>query len=390
MGNSKRESKKDVKTKKKSTKRKREEVVEDSEHGGVSLVEGHDAASAETTAPSGPDLKKRKKTKKTKTLKVHDPARAETPVATAPAGPDLKKRKKSKELKTSKVEGHELQTPDGQNAPSTISKSTSQGVGGPEDDVGVSITDADGDETVGNGVHLPPANTSDASEDQEAAPANPNGKASKNHRFIVFVGNLPYNATAQTIQAHFSAVNPTSIRHRTHKEDPSRSKGFAFLEFDGYERMATCLQKFHHSRFDDGSGKPRRINVELTAGGGGKKSETRNEKVKAKNAKLNDERKRRAQKEAAEAQSGEGGPTVPAADGADANGEDARGGVEAGNAKAQRRSHEKPHSKSSAKVKAKGKKSSERAKENHKQGQVQPDGRTDVNIHPSRRNRFHA
>ena len=81
---------------------------------------------------------------------------------------------------------------------------------------------------------------------------------------MIFAGNLPYNATAQTIQAHFSAVNPTSIRHRTHKEDPSRSKGFAFLEFDGYERMATCLQKFHHSRFDDGSGKPRRINVELT------------------------------------------------------------------------------------------------------------------------------
>ena len=239
-------------------------------------------------------------------------------------------------------------------------------------------------------------------------------------------GNLPYNATTEAIQAHFSAVSPISIRHRTHKEDPSRSKGFAFLEFDGYERMATCLQKFHHSRFDDGSDKPRRINVELTwvfssfvcpiilsspllhsaqsaqtrltihpspncsAGGGGKKSETRNERVKTKNAKLNDERKRRAQKEASEAQPGKGGSTVPAADAADAKGEDASGGPEAGNAKAKRRPHDKSRSKNNGKVKANGRESSERVKEKRKQGQVQPDGGTDLNIHPSRRNRFHA
>ena len=113
-------------------------------------------------------------------------------------------------------------------------------------------------------------------EDEDAGPQ-------KNHRFIVFVGmsflpppttltttkptlagNLPYSATTESIKAYFASVKPLSIRHLTQKNDPNKSKGFAFLEFDGHEKMETCLQKFHHSRFDDGQGGKRKINVELT------------------------------------------------------------------------------------------------------------------------------
>jgi nucleolar protein 6 len=60
--------------------------------------------------------------------------------------------------------------------------------------------------------------------------------------------------------------------------------------------MKTCLEKFHHSDFNDGISPARKINVELTAGGGGKKA-NRREKIKEKNFKLKDERARRALEE---------------------------------------------------------------------------------------------
>jgi len=136
-------------------------------------------------------------------------------------------------------------------------------------------------------------------------------------RFIVFVGNLPFSTTDASLAAHFKKLAPSSIRHRT---DPklNKSKGFAFLEFDDYDRMKTCLKVYHHTMFDpdeytnDGREKPaetgrdgrkgkdakggRRINVELTVGGGGKK-EARMEKIKTKNERLDEQRKRRLEQE---------------------------------------------------------------------------------------------
>lgn len=116
------------------------------------------------------------------------------------------------------------------------------------------------------------------------------------------------------------------------KEDNRKSKGYAFLEFDGYDHMKTCLKLFHHSMFDDGISPPRKISVELTyvyfpflsslilyilcymrcecvfgmmadiydcfrAGGGGN-TKDRKDKIKAKNDKLNEERHRRIHEEA--------------------------------------------------------------------------------------------
>ncbi|EMC98374.1 hypothetical protein BAUCODRAFT_121246 [Baudoinia panamericana UAMH 10762] len=128
-------------------------------------------------------------------------------------------------------------------------------------------------------------------------------------RFILFVGNLPFNTTDATLQAYFKKLAPFNLRHRT---DPQtkKSKGFAFLEFENYDRMETCLKLYHHGMFDPedyvaGIGKSqakgkkksgRRINVELTAGGGGKAG-ARMEKIKAKNVKLEEERKRRLEME---------------------------------------------------------------------------------------------
>jgi hypothetical protein len=58
-----------------------------------------------------------------------------------------------------------------------------------------------------------------------------------------------------------------------------RSKGCAFLEFSKASGLQSAL-RLHHSELDG-----RQINVELSAGGGGK-SEARMKKLKTKNAKL--------------------------------------------------------------------------------------------------------
>lgn len=80
---------------------------------------------------------------------------------------------------------------------------------------------------------------------------------------ILTVGNLPFTATDDSIKKHFTKVKPSSIRHSTLK-DTGKSKGFAFIEFEDYDRMQTCLKLYHHSSFEDGESPPRKLNVELT------------------------------------------------------------------------------------------------------------------------------
>lgn len=130
-------------------------------------------------------------------------------------------------------------------------------------------------------------------------------------KYIVFVGNMSYDVTADMLAKHLEDTcgEKPQVRLLTKKGDPSAleklsnskkksiakgkakdpsapvSKGCAFVEFTN----ATALQKalrFHHTMF-----KGRQINVELTAGGGGK-SVQRKEKIKAKNAGLEKERRK--------------------------------------------------------------------------------------------------
>ena len=128
-------------------------------------------------------------------------------------------------------------------------------------------------------------------------------KQEPSQRFIVFIGNLPYTTTTPAIQLHFAKLQPFVVRHSTDKTT-GRSRGFAFLEFESYDRMKTCLKLFHHSLFVAGGGQApstaghgekrqgRKINVELTAGGGGGKSAARKERIRGKNEKLQGEREK--------------------------------------------------------------------------------------------------
>lgn len=167
--------------------------------------------------------------------------------------------------------------------------------------------------------------TAGEGKDTADAADRPAGDAPKTKsKFILFIGNLPYKTTDASLQQHFKSLQPFNLRHRT-EPGSKKSKGFAFLEFENYDRMKTCLKLFHHSSFDpdvvddktaaaskakaEAGGstsvgyngrKPkdhtRKINVELTAGGGGK-TEGRMEKIKVKNTRLEEQRQRRAEVE---------------------------------------------------------------------------------------------
>ncbi|KAF8202992.1 hypothetical protein BJ912DRAFT_336336 [Pholiota molesta] len=131
--------------------------------------------------------------------------------------------------------------------------------------------------------------------------SQPDGKDKPaKQRFILFLGNLKYTTPLSAIQAHFAACDPPpTIRLLTPKSisggpaQKLKSKGCAFLEFTHRNALQQGL-KLHQTMLDG-----RMINVELTAGGGGK-SETRLTKVRERNKALLEQREERVEKEAKE------------------------------------------------------------------------------------------
>lgn len=103
-------------------------------------------------------------------------------------------------------------------------------------------------------------------------------------RMIVFVGNLPYDCKEKDVMEHFKVAEPQHVRMR---------KGFAFVEFEGPDsskRLNVAL-RLHHSKLSN-----RKINVELTAGGGGNTA-SRKAKIKEKNTRLQQQHTERMKKE---------------------------------------------------------------------------------------------
>lgn len=122
-------------------------------------------------------------------------------------------------------------------------------------------------------------------------------------------GNLPFTATADLIKAHFKAAcgqcalfaifqvcsccdsgQEPSVRVLSSKpkegSDPSKSKGCAFIEFTNAGALQSAL-RLHHSLMDK-----RKINVEISAGGGGK-GEKRTSKIEDARKRLGDQRARK-------------------------------------------------------------------------------------------------
>jgi len=94
----------------------------------------------------------------------------------------------------------------------------------------------------------------------EAAP--PPRRGGERVACTLFVGQLPYNSTAEEVKAHFLAVcsPPIHVRLLTHKTGGSR--GMAFVELGSESDVHSAL-RLHHSCIYG-----RRINVERTVGGG--------------------------------------------------------------------------------------------------------------------------
>ncbi|KDQ17783.1 hypothetical protein BOTBODRAFT_172204 [Botryobasidium botryosum FD-172 SS1] len=149
----------------------------------------------------------------------------------------------------------------------------------------------------------PPAKTKkpkkskeDAGETADGGKADKPSKADSKskQRYILFVGNLSYRTTTESILSHFSPCpSPPTVRLLTSRSKgptgatTEKTKGCAFLEFSEGKSLQAAL-KLHHSELEG-----RRINVELTAGGGGK-GEKRKDKLRKRNHTLEEERKRRA------------------------------------------------------------------------------------------------
>ena len=109
---------------------------------------------------------------------------------------------------------------------------------------------------------------------------NPAITTKTKRRYILFVGNIPLSASREEIVSHFErrGIRTSDFRLLTHK-DSGKSKGCGFLELDS-EKMLHVALKLHRSKV-----KGRHINVEATAGGGGK-SEQRKAKIVKKNRTL--------------------------------------------------------------------------------------------------------
>ncbi|WBW73887.1 RNA-binding protein, involved in ribosome biogenesis [Schizosaccharomyces osmophilus] len=131
-------------------------------------------------------------------------------------------------------------------------------------------------------------------EESESTKEKPKKQKSdkKEKRVILFVGNLPKDSDVETLQEHFKrAGQMPRVRIPTEK-GTGRQRGYAFVEFiNPHHEVASKALKFHHTMYKD-----RKINIELTAGGGGK-TESRMNKIKEKNKKWTEERRERVANE---------------------------------------------------------------------------------------------
>lgn len=65
----------------------------------------------------------------------------------------------------------------------------------------------------------------------------------------LYVGNLPYSTTDESLTQHFAAHNPASamvIKDR----DSGRSRGFGFVKFDNDSDADAAVAALHEQDFD--------------------------------------------------------------------------------------------------------------------------------------------
>jgi len=115
------------------------------------------------------------------------------------------------------------------------------------------------------------------------APPSQSSTGNRSSRYILFVGNLRYTTTKECIEDHFSKCDPPPSVRLVAPKGSQKSKGCAFVEFTHPNALQQGL-KLHHSTLEG-----RKLNVELTVGGGGKGVDRLN-RLRERNKSLNDQR----------------------------------------------------------------------------------------------------
>ncbi|KNC49956.1 uncharacterized protein AMSG_06266 [Thecamonas trahens ATCC 50062] len=208
----------------------------------------------------------------------------------------------------------------------------------------------------------PAGDGQDASEDGGAGNDESVERASQG--YILFVGNLGYSTKPEHVIMHFGEYVDTdsivTFRLNTDRHT-GKSKGCGFIEFSSPSALHAAVVHVHHSKLHG-----RVINVELTAGGGGKAAK-RQEKILVKNIKFRKEvraaAKRKHNADNSAEHSGRGSFAPPAkrqrtlaADGGTGAGGDGADVVKGkGKGKDKSKGKDKDKSKSKSKSKSKGK-----------------------------------
>lgn len=66
-------------------------------------------------------------------------------------------------------------------------------------------------------------------------------------RSRLYIGNLPWTATQEDVKNFFAAVSPSFVKLVMEKENPTRSRGFAFIETDASEEEV--IEQFNGQDF---------------------------------------------------------------------------------------------------------------------------------------------
>lgn len=123
-----------------------------------------------------------------------------------------------------------------------------------------------------------PATSDDGSKKRKRKPiaadttTDPAAKKMKSIHLTLFVGQLPFKTTEQQVREHFREAGEIQVRMLTDKRT-KKFKGTAFIEVADSKALGAALSR-HHTLLHG-----RRINVEMTASGGGNKSELRRTKI---------------------------------------------------------------------------------------------------------------
>lgn len=85
----------------------------------------------------------------------------------------------------------------------------------------------------------------------------------------LYVGNLPYSATEETLRETFSRCGTVDSANMITDRDTGRSKGFGFVEMSSDSEAQTAIQELNGSTLEDRQIKVNEAKPRAPRGGGG-------------------------------------------------------------------------------------------------------------------------